>query len=71
MPPEQGVGGDEERLPRDPRKEAARGGEEHAVSPSEGGSSDLAAEHLELVSKHEELHLGGPVEYVLGSKHSE
>jgi hypothetical protein len=56
LPPEQGVGGDEETPPSGPRQQAAQRGEDRSIGwPVPDTSVDLPFEDPELVPQHHDL----------------
>ena len=61
MPAQQGLGLDEEARPVSPGQDAADRSEQRPVGRFEPGACDLAAEHGELVTQHQNLQVLGAI----------
>ena len=61
MPAQDRLGGDQERDPPLPRHQPGQGGDERPIRPPQAGTSDLAAQHRQLVAQHEDLRVLGDV----------
>jgi hypothetical protein len=61
MPAQQGLGLDEEARPVSPGQDAADRSEQRPVGRFEPGACDLAAEHSELMTQHQNLQVLGAI----------